>query len=81
MNDKIIIPDELEDMLQPGKSVRVFYNENNPNNKIKHIRAIVDGEYIVFRVWGENKKQWFYCIEWVYGFYLDWKAGSLSEVK
>lgn len=43
-------PLELLELVQPGNSIRVFYNPNNSNNEIRHIRAIVDEAHIVYRV-------------------------------
>lgn len=51
----------------PGDSVRFFYSEGNPNNRLIHIRSIVDGEWIVFRVWSRRKRMWRYQVEhWYY---------------
>lgn len=39
----------LDEMLQPDQKIKVLYRDGN-NNQIRHIRAIIDGEYIVYRV-------------------------------
>ncbi len=74
-------PPELLDMLQPGKKVRVFYYPGNVNNQLRHIRAIVDEEYVVYRVWSRHKRRWVYRIEWLYQFNLAWENGRLSAAK
>jgi len=65
---------ELLDMLQPGKAIEVFYNEDN----ICHIRAIVDEEYIVHRV--QARKGWDYFIAPIYEWHLRFEKGYLSIV-
>ena len=46
-----------------GKSYRLFYNEGNHNNKKMHIRAIVDGDIIVYRYWRYGKQRWQYIVD------------------
>lgn len=46
----------LDEMLVVGTKLKLFYNKNNHNNKIMEIRAIVDEEYIVYRVWLKHKR-------------------------
>lgn len=69
---------ELIEMLQPGKKVRLFYNKGNPNNQLRHIRAIVDDEYIAYKVWSPGKQAWRYYIDWIYSFQLSFEGGNLS---
>lgn len=52
--------------VQLGESYRVFYNEGNSNNKLIHIRAIVDDKYFVYRYWVNPRKGWVYKLESVY---------------
>jgi len=73
MGDWYELPDKF---LRVGAKVRVFYNDGNPNNELRHIRAVVDGEYIVYRVWGHRR--WRYRIEWAYTFFLLWKDGRIQ---
>jgi hypothetical protein len=48
--------DELRELLTyAGQRIKVFYHKGNINNEIRHIRAIVDKEYIVYRVWQKNR--------------------------
>lgn len=60
----------LDDLLQIGNAIRVHYGENNPNNETRHIRAIVDGNQIVYRVWSKLKQRWIYHITSRYEFEL-----------
>ena len=64
---------ELKELVQPGKKVRLFFSPDNINNELRHIRAIVDDEYIVCRVWSRRKRRWIYKIHWfyIYQLYLD----------
>lgn len=71
------IDPELRKMLQPGRKVRVFYNDINPNNEIRHIRAIVDEDRVVYKVWQRNRYR--YYVRWVYDFELDYKKGYLTK--
>lgn len=71
----------LIDMLQPGKKVKLFYNEGNPNNELRHIRAIVDDEYIVYRVWSRHKQYWIYHVNWIYDFHLAFEGGNLKSAQ
>jgi hypothetical protein len=68
----------LDELLQPGNKVRRSYGKKNPNNCLMHIRAIVDGEWIVYRVWWKSKQYWRYRIEWRYRFELDYEKGALE---
>lgn len=68
----------LDEMLQPDQKVRVFYNEGNINNQLRHIRAIVDDEFVVFRVWSKHKQYWVYKVEHRYNFELKYEGGHLS---
>lgn len=79
MNDEW--PGELLEMVQPGKKVRVFYAAGNRNNQLRHILAIVDEEYIVYRIWSRRTQGWLYRVEWLYEFYLKWRDGRLSAAR
>lgn len=74
-------PVELLEMVQPGKKVKVFYYPGNTNNQLRHIRAIVDEEYVVYRVWGRHSKRWLYEVAWLYQFYLEWKSDRLAAAR
>lgn len=59
----------LDEWLQPGVSLRVYYGPDNPFNGVLHIRALVDDQ-IVYREWSYKKQRWNYKIEIRYYFYL-----------
>lgn len=71
----------LRAMLQPGRAVRLDYGPGNPNNGLWHIRAIIDDEFVVYRVWWKHKRRWEYKVEWVYGLQLDFAAGYLKAAR
>lgn len=68
---------ELEEMLQPGNIVDVFYNHGNPNNKKYEVRAIVDSKYIVCKELSDSGRR--YVIRDVYDFCLLMAAGGLRQ--
>lgn len=78
--DKVMdgIPVALIDLLQPEKTVRIFYSPTNPNNEVRHIRAVIDTEYIVYRVWFRSKKRWEYRVEHITAFYYPYVDGNLK---
>ena len=75
-----LITDELRKKLQPGNKVYVFYKEGKQANQIRHIRAIVDDEYIVYRI-HSRQKGWQYHCAWYYDFQLLEQFGHLKESK
>lgn len=70
--------EKLKTLLMPGKKVRIFYGDGNVNNQIRHIRAIVDEEQVVYRVW-THSRGWYYKVEWVLGFEITLKGGYLTK--
>lgn len=68
----------LDEMLQPGQKIKVFYHEGNIHNQIRHIRAIIDDDYIVYRIWGKRSRAWLYNIVHRYDFELKYEDGRLS---
>ena len=51
-----------------GYKYRIFYYKNNPNNKIIHIRQIVDDNQVVYMWWSKTKRRWIYEIDTKYFF-------------
>lgn len=45
------------------KKYKIFWNENNVNNKIIHVRAIVDGDQVVYKEYWKSKKRWVYFVK------------------
>ena len=72
-------PDEMVQMIEPETAVRVFYNEGNQNNQIRHIRAIVDGSHVVYRVWSKRKRCWIYHVDDLYAFWLLYEKGYMTN--
>ena len=66
-------------LVMPGNSLRIYYGDGNLNNKIIHIRSIVDEEYIVLRTWLKHKKRWSYEVKSVYCFELLFNHGNLAK--
>lgn len=73
-NYEAVVAQAIE-ALKPGAVARL-YKPNNVNHRICHIRAIVDGEYVVFRVWRAGRG-WVYRIDSAYYFGLLLMDGSL----
>lgn len=71
--------DELVELLTPGNKVRVFAGEDRHINGLYHILAIVDGDQVVYKVWGNRKQRWFYRVEDAYLFAMYLKEGWLSK--
>jgi len=40
-----------------GEKWKLYFNENNINNKLIHIRGIIDDVYIVTRSWSTYKNR------------------------
>ena len=70
-------PQEFLALLQPGKTLRLFYNAKNVNNRLMHVRAVVDDSQIVYRVWS-HKRGWVYQIESRYSLHWQWTHGILT---
>ena len=67
----------LKEMLVSGNKIRIYYNEGNPNNRLIHIRAIVDEAYIVFCVWSRRRGYYMYQVESMCYFELLYEGRSL----
>ena len=65
-----LILKEVKNKLKVGKKYKIDYGKNNSNNKVIHIRAFVDDEYVVYRYWSRRKNRYYYLVEWFYGLYL-----------
>ena len=68
---------ELNDLIQPGKTVKIFFNEGNVNNHVAHVRAIVDGKYVVYRVWLKHRR-WDYRMDHISWFQALHENGHLE---
>jgi len=74
-NDVLIHP-EVWEMVQVGNAVRLDYGPGKRTNQLRHILAIVDDEYVVYRVW---MNRWVYQVDWIYRFELEWQGGYLKK--
>lgn len=72
--------EKLAKILQLGNKVKVFINEGNPNNRLIHIRAIVDGDQVVYKYWRKHKQYWQYAVESTLYFELQYNDGWLTIV-
>lgn len=72
---------ELIALLVPGQAVRVTHSDGNRNNSVDHIRAIVDGDIIVFKQWSQTKMRWNYKCEHVFWYSTLADGGKLSKCK
>lgn len=70
----------LLEMIQPGHAVRVYFGPDNAKSYLAHIRAIVDGDQIIFRSWLRRRQFWRYHVESMYYFELMAKDGRLKLV-
>lgn len=59
----------LNNLLQVGKSIRVDFGHGS-SKEVRYIRAIVDNDQIVYRVWSKVKQRWVYHVDSRYAFYL-----------
>lgn len=64
--------------VKPGATIRLFWGEGHPSNKLIHIRAIVDDEYVIYRWWSRSKG-WLYKIEW--GHWFEMVENNITLVK
>jgi hypothetical protein len=66
---------ELFDFIQPGQVWRLYFQPGNVNNKIIHIRGVVD-DRIAVRRW--NGGRWRYRLESIYFFSTGIESGYLT---
>lgn len=64
--------------VKPGATLRLFWGEGHPGNRLIHIRAIVDDEYVVYR-WWSRRNGWLYKIEW--GHWFEMVENNITLVK
>lgn len=51
------------DDIKVGTKLKIFYSEDNINNRAFEIRAIVDDYMYVCKTWLTHKQRWHYFIE------------------
>lgn len=62
-----------------GDSFRLKYETNPGANRLIHVRAIVDNEYIVYRYWRHN--EWIYKMTDPTYFEVGLASGHMTKVK
>ena len=71
---------ELDDIVALAKkhgAYRVWHNRGNPNNKLYHVRGVVDCWGIVVRTWWKQKRRWHYTVEMAWSLFWDIEIGCL----
>ena len=74
------LQDGVVGLLRPGNKIRLFYGGKNINNKLIHIRSIVDEDVIVFKTWFKTHQRWHYECENIYYFDMLYKQNILHLV-
>ena len=82
--DKLVSSDvmpkkTLKELLKPGNKLRLFFDEGNINNKRIHIRAIIDDDYVVYKIWSRRKQIWYYQVEYIYFFKLLYEKNQIFK--
>jgi len=67
--------------LRPGAKLRRTIGDMTPApwTELWHVRAIVDGEQVVYRVWSRSRRHWVYHLNSLVFLHLCWKSGTLEE--
>lgn len=60
--------------------MRVFYQKGNLNNELRHIRAIVDEDMVVYCTWWKIHRRWNYKIVHISLFELGFEQGAYKRV-
>jgi len=55
--------ERVKELMKPGLRIRFHLGDDNINNKLMHIRAIVDGSVIVYCTWSKQRQVWRHNIE------------------
>ncbi len=61
-----------------GQKWKIHYNAHNPNNRLIHIRAIVDEQQLAICTWSNRKKYWRYEMMDLYYFNLLKDNGNIK---
>src|SRR5262245_47858639 len=51
---------EVNRLIRLGNKLRIYYNQDNRNNELWEVRAIVDRQIIIYRVWEQSSNRWRY---------------------
>lgn len=66
--------------IKPGAVIRMFLVEGNRYNGLMHIRAIVDGDQVVYWEWSRRRGRQ-YRVKWIEEFYGWHDLGWLTFVR
>ena len=69
---------KLQEIIIPKKSLRFFYGEDHPRNRIITIKGIVDKHYIVFNYISKTNRMYKYQVAKIWLFYWHLKEGYLQ---
>ena len=72
---------DLDELIKPGSKLYIDYGEGNRNNRLIHIRAIVDDEWVVSRRWLKHKRRWHYEVEDIFWYEMLHENGRLKTEK
>lgn len=69
-------------MVQPGAKLRHWRGTltDHPTSEVWHVRAVVDGDHVVCRVWRPGRG-WSYFLESLYALHLAYEGGALEVAK
>ena len=73
--------DKAREIMAPGNDVREHWGSKNIHNKLMHVRAIIDDDWVVYRWWSYHRRSWQYEIDWIYKFYLMLQSDALTLVR
>ncbi|TAA42513.1 hypothetical protein [Pseudoxanthomonas winnipegensis] len=65
--------------LAPGQAWRIKFGAGNRNNHTAHIRALVDGDHVVYRQWSKYRQRWIYRVEPIDWFDMLDETGHLKR--
>ncbi len=68
-------------VVEVGKKYRLFWNDNNLNNKTIHIRAIVDEYGVVYKKWSRYKARGVYAIDDISYFSTLKEQGVMKQIR
>lgn len=66
-------------MLQVGNKLRLDYGVDNPNNRMIHVRGLVD-YFCVYRYWIKKLARWGYKLEDIFYLELVYGDGHLTYI-
>lgn len=71
--------EKLPEWVKTLAQVQFYWNENNPNNETVHVRAIVDEDKIIVRIW-MGRTGWRYTVRDAYWFIMCIENGVATFV-